>query len=241
MSHNVFNKKTTILHTGHIGDIIAFLPSFQRLNGTHLVIKDEQPWMEPMSGFKYDSIKPLLESQGIKVSFNDATVVDYDMSGWRECYRDDISLADAQARYCGVITRDGFLDLNAPWIKVDGNPDTKDLVIFNRSPRYNNSLFPWDKIVKHYGSQAVFVGTDDEHKVFCSKFGEVKRHFAKNCLEVAQAIASCRLFVGNQSSAFWIAAALQKPLIQEVYTPSPNSVIKYPEAQYCFDGKVNYV
>ena len=64
-------KPVRVMHTGHIGDIIAFLPSFQKLGGTHLVIKDEQPWMAPMSGFKYDSLKPLLESQGIKVSFND--------------------------------------------------------------------------------------------------------------------------------------------------------------------------
>ena len=197
--------------------------------------------MFPMSGFKYNSIKPLLESQGINVSFNDANCVDYDMSGWRECYRDDISLADAQARYCGAIPKHGFLELNAPWIRVNGNPDTKRLVIFNRSPRYNNDLFPWHKLTEKYGEKAIFIGTQEEHSTFIKKFGFVEYFPTKDCLEVAQAIASCKLFVGNQSSSFWIAAALRKPLIQEVYPPAPNSIIKYPEAQYCFDGKVRYV
>lgn len=234
-------KPVKILHTGHIGDIIAFLPSFQRLGGTHLVIKDEQPWMAPMSGFKYNSIKPLLESQGINVSFNDANCVDYDMSNWRECYRDDISLADAQARYCGVVPKDGFLELNAPWIRVDGNPDTMGRVIFNRSPRYNNDLFPWPSILEQYLDEAIFIGTEHEYDTFVTRFGFVDYFPTKDCLEVAQAIASCSLFVGNQSSAFWIAAALRKPLIQEVYPPAPNSIIKYPGASYCFGGKVNYV
>jgi hypothetical protein len=236
-----FARRNVFLHTGHIGDIIAFLPSFKKLNGTHLVIKDEEPWMAPMSGFKYESIKPLLESQGIKVSFNDQSCIEFDMSGWRECYRDDISLSDAQARYCGAIPRNGFLELNNPWIEVEPKYGLKNCVIFNRTHRYNNPLFPWADVVKHYGSHAIFIGTDDEHEIFCSEFGKVKRYLAKDCLEIAECIAASRLFIGNQSSSFWIAAALRKPLIQEVYPKAPNSIIKYDGAQYSFDGKFTYV
>ena len=61
-----FSKRLTFMHTGHIGDIVAFMPVFQAMGGTTMVIRDET-WMEPMSGYKYDSIKPLLESQNIEV------------------------------------------------------------------------------------------------------------------------------------------------------------------------------
>ena len=47
-----FEKRITFMHTGHIGDTIAFLPVFKAMGGTTIVIRDET-WMEPMSGYKY--------------------------------------------------------------------------------------------------------------------------------------------------------------------------------------------
>jgi hypothetical protein len=57
---------------------------------------------------------------------------------------------------------------------------------------------------------------------------------------VAKAISSADFFVGNQSSAFWIAASLMKPLLQETFPPCPNSIIKYDGATYCLDGIINF-
>jgi hypothetical protein len=236
-----FTKRVTFLHTGHIGDIIAFLPVFHHLKGTTLIIRDE-PWMAPMSGYKYDSIRPLLHSQGIEVYLNTAKYpLDYDVSDWRQCYRDDLSLMDAQARYLNVVDRNtGHLKVNVPWIAVTESPLTKDRVIFNRTPRYRNAAFPWRNVLKHYGDKALFIGTEDEHSDFCNEVGKIERFIVPDCLEVARAIAGADSFVGNQSSAFWIAAALRKPLIQEVYLPAPNSVVKYDGAYYSFDGSLPF-
>lgn len=189
--------------------------------------------MEQMSGFKYDTIKPLLESQGIDVSFDDGTqIIQYDMSGWRECYQHHISLTDAQARYANVVDKyNGHLEINGPWLKVDADPNTSGRVIFNRTPRYRSPYFSWDKVYKHFGQKSLFVGTENEHKEFCDLFGNIEYYKTKSCFEVAKAIQGSDFFVGNQSSSFWIAAGLRKPLLQET-CEVPNSIINYDGAHY---------
>jgi len=235
-----YARKFVFLHTGHIGDIIAFLPSFQKLKGTTLLVQDGDR-MVPMKGFKFDSMKPLLESQGIETTMDSSGLcVDVDMTGWRECYRDDLSLLDAQARYLKVVDKKtGHFEITEPWLKVDKNPDGEGRVIINRSPRYHNDLFPWQRVVDKFRDRALFIGTDEEYQDFCTRFDHIPRYETANCLEVARLIQACDLFVGNQSSSFWIAAALRKPLLQETFPPAPNSIIEYEGATYCADGNLN--
>ena len=227
-----FSKRLTFVHTGHIGDIVAFMPVFQAMGGTTMVIRDET-WMEPMSGYKYDSIKPLLESQNIEVLWNDSKyAIDHDVSGWRECYEHHVSLMDAQARYLNLVPRGhGHMQITEPWIKVDPDSNTKGRVIFNRSPRYRSPYFSWDKVHKHFGDKALFIGREDEHKEFCDLIGNIEYYKTDSCLDVARAIEGSDFFVGNQSSSFWIAAGLRKPLLQETCAV-PNSIVKYEGAHY---------
>ena len=235
-----FDKKITFIHHGHIGDIIAFLPVFQAMNGTHLVIRDD-PWINPpMSGFRYESVKPLLESQGINVSFNSAeNPIDHDTSGWRECYRHDISLTDSQARYMGIVDRNkGHMNIKKPWIKVEPDVLTKRRVIFNRTPRYRNDKFDWCSVHKHFADRALFIGTKDEHKAYIKEVGNIEHYETPSCLDVAKAIQGSDFFVGNQSSSCWIAMGLHKPLLQETFNPAPNSIIKYKGAWYGFDENI---
>jgi hypothetical protein len=226
-----FSKRVTFVHTGHIGDIIAFLPVFNAMGGTNLMIRDE-PWMIPMSGYKYESLKPLLESQGIEVSFNMASSIDYDASGWRDCYKDDLSLTDAHARYLNVVDRNhGHLEIIKPWLKVEPDLLTKERVIFNRTPRYRSPHFNWTKVHKHFGDRALFIGTEQEHLDYLCEVGNIEHYRTENCLDVAKAIEGADFFVGNQSSACWIAMGLHKPLLQETCAV-PNSIIKYEGAHY---------
>jgi len=237
-----FERRVTFVHTGHIGDIIAFLPAYNILGGTDLVITDD-PWIQPpMKGFKYDSIKPLIESQGIEVSFNNpARSIDYDMSGWRECYRHELSLMDAQARYCNAVDwSNGHIEITEPWLKVDADANTNDRVIFNRTPRYRNERFPWHHVYMYFNDKALFIGTKEEHKSFCDEIGYIEYYPTKSCLDVAMAIEGSDFFVGNQSSSFWIAAGLNKPLLQETFVHAPNSIVKYKGASYCFDGEIDF-
>lgn len=235
-----FKKRVTFVHTGHIGDIIAFLPIYRALHGTYLVVRDD-PGMLPMSGYKFDSLQPLLVSQGIETGFSSPYPVDFDLGGWRECYRDNISLIDSQARYLNLIDRrDGHMNIQNPWIKVDPDPLTKGRVIFNRSPRYRNYDFPWKQVHSHFGNRALFVGTPDEHKLYCAEVGDIEHYPTENCLEVARAISGSDFFVGNQSSACWIAMGLRKKLLQETFGPAPNSIIPYDGAWYGFAKNIPF-
>jgi hypothetical protein len=231
-----------IIHTGHIGDIIAFLPLFMAVGGKILYVKDD-PGMAPMSGFKYDTMEPLITSQNIYCQFAASGVgIDMDMTHWRACYKDEISLMDSQARFMGLVDRNnGHFDTKGPWIEVDPDPLTKGRVIFNRTPRYRNPKFPWHYVAKHFGDKALFVGTPDEHELYEREVGvPIERYETADCLAVARAIKGSDFFVGNQSSSFWIAAALHHPLLQEVFPWAPNSIIEYEGASYAFDENINF-
>jgi len=241
MIKSPFSREVTVLHQGHIGDIIAFIPIYRKLNATRLVVTDAT-WGEAMSGFKYNSLKPLLDSQDIPSEINSSSLpIDYDTTNWRECYKDYISLMDSQARFLGVVDKiNGHFEITEPWLKVEADPLTKNRVIFNRSPRYRNNSFPWKKVLKFFGDKALFIGADHEYADFCNAVGNVERYHTASCLEVAKAIEGADFFVGNQSSAFWIAAGLRKPLLQETYIIAPNSIVPYEGAWYSLTGDVNF-
>ena len=236
-----FEKKLTFMHTGHIGDIVAFLPVFKGLSGTTIVVRDEV-WMAPMSGYKYNSLKPLLESQGIEVLWNDGRYgVDYDLSGWRECYEHHVSLTDCQARFINYVPRGhGHVEITDAWLKVDADPLTKERAIFNRTHRYRNPNFPWKPVYDHFGDKAIFIGTEDEHQNFEHEVGKIEYYKTESCLDVAMAIEGADFFVGNQSSSFWIAAGLRKPLIQEMDQVVTNSIVPYEGARYPRDCKIDF-
>jgi ADP-heptose:LPS heptosyltransferase len=231
-----------IVHTGHIGDIIAFLPLYKAIGGTKLYVRDD-PGMAPMRGFKYDTMEPLLKHLGIDVEFNPAPqVVDVDMVHWRGHYRHDISLTDSQARSMGLIDPNiGHFEISSPWIDVEPDPLTKGRVIFNRTPRYRNPKFPWSYLSMHFNDRALFIGTDEEHELYEKEVGKpIERYPTPDCLAVARAIKGSDYFVGNQSSAFWIAAAMFHPLLQETDPGCPNSIIQFPRATYCIDGNIDF-
>lgn len=232
-----------IIHTGHIGDIIAFLPLYKSVGGELLAIRDD-PGMAPMSGFKYDTLKPLLDYLRIRNLYLPGCggVAHIDMGNWRECYGNEISLTDSQARYMGLVDRrNGHFEIKKPWIDVEPDLLTKGRVIFNRTPRYRNPKFPWDKVAKHFGDRALFVGTLDEHELYEREVGiPIERYETADCLAVARAIKGSDYFVGNQSSSFWIAAAMFHPLLQEVADWCPNSIVPFPGASYCIDGKITF-
>jgi hypothetical protein len=236
-----FSKQITFTHSGHIGDIIAFIPIYRALQGNFLLVMDAD-WGAPMTGYKYDSLKPLLDAQGIESSMSsEGRSVDYDMSNWRECYRHEISLMDSQARFVHLVPRDtGHMEITEPWLKVEADPLTKGRVIINRTPRYRNPNFPWKNVLKHFGDKALFIGTEQEHLDYLCEVGNIEYYKTENCLDVARAIEGSEFFVGNQSSAFWIAAGLRKPLLQEMDLVVTNSVVPFDGAMYPYDCNVDF-
>jgi hypothetical protein len=240
-------KKLSVLHSGHIGDIIAFLPLYEDLGATKLYITDNKyiPNMLPMNGFKYATLEPLLKNIGVDVEFvkdPDSVDINIDTTKWQvygRYYSPDMNLLEQQAFYLGIIKRNERLTINDKWIDVDPDPATKGRVVFNRTSRYRNYNFSWKDVRKYFGDRALFIGTDAEYKLFKKEVGTIERYKVDDCLQIARAIAGSDYFVGNQSSSFWIAAAMRHPLLQEVCLSCPNSIINNENATYYTGGKLN--
>lgn len=221
------------LHSGHIGDIIAFLPLMRKLGGGHLVITDHNSTPQlMMEGFRYESIKPLLEQQDYitGVSFEkNVKNIDFDVTGFRR-YWGTGTIVEMQAKELGI---EPCIE---KWLEVKPNLNLQGKIVCCRSTRYRNDSFPWLEIIDKIRDRAVFIGVHDEYGDFVTKFGKIDRILVKNCLEIAEAIAASDLFIGNQSSPFWIAAGLHHPLIQETSIETPDSIVRYQGANYFIDG-----
>lgn len=221
------------LHSGHIGDIIAFLPLMKKMGGGHLVITDHNSTPQlMMEGFKYESLKPLLECQDYisGVSFEKhPTNIDYDVTGFRKHWGTG-TIVEMQAKELGI---EPCIE---KWLEVKPNLNLQGKIVCCRSTRYRNELFPWWELIDRIRDRAVFIGVHDEYGDFVNQFGKVDRYLTNNCLDIAEAIAGSDMFIGNQSSPFWIAAGLHHPLIQETCLDVPDSIVKYESAHYWVDS-----
>lgn len=140
------------------------------------------------------------------------------------------------ARHCWAFgLPDGVINL--PWLTVE--PRRQARVIFNRTARYRNPLFPWQSIVDKYRDVAAFVGTLAEYWNFTAQFGYVRRLKTGTLYDVARAIAGAELFIGNQSAPCAIAEGLKKPLIQETFLGMSNCRFERESAQYVTDGTID--
>lgn len=114
-----------------------------------------------------------------------------------------------------------------PWLsvpsptKIAGKP-----VVVNRTsrgftpPGCNPKWTEWRE--QGLDQQSVFVGLPDEHTEFCKLTGWNIEHYpTKNMLELAQVIAGCDKFIGNQSVALSIAQGLRVPYEYETRRDLP--------------------
>lgn len=225
-------------HSGDLGDVVSALPAIRQLGGGCLRLCDHVgpggP-REPMTPWRAAFLLRLIETQpyikSATFGAKHTVAVSHDLSTFREDtpVRFGESLAHWHARHLGI--EEQQLDLS-PWLKVRPSKETKGRVVFARSQRYHNAAFPWRELVVKWPS-ALFVGTQYEHNDFCSLFGYVEYRFVDNALEMAQLIAGCHRFYGNQSLPCWIAMGLGHPLAQEVIWSAPNSIIRRPNAYFC--------
>lgn len=221
--------------TGDAGDIVAGMPILRKLGGGHVTIGNHYKAKEGrhriIKGEKYNSIKPLLLGQdyvtGVRYS-EDRSEATHDFSDWRVHYSPHRTLTESQAALFGI----GDIDFS-PWLKVEPSEETKGIVVINRTMRYNNSKFPWEKYLNLYKGRMMFIGFKQEYDAFVNKLGvQVDYRPIKDLLEAAQLISGSELFIGNQSCCMWIAMGLGHNLVQETFYPQPDSIVPRPNAKY---------
>jgi hypothetical protein len=106
------------------------------------------------------------------------------------------------------------IDMHKPWIyNVTPNLAMRGKIIVNQTTRYNGTKrIDW-KNLTHLQDKIIHIGSKIEHKSFCSWGFEVEHLPCWDMFSMAEAIAGCSLFIGNQSCPFSIAEGLKVPRI----------------------------
>lgn len=216
-----------IIHSGHIGDILAFIPTYRKLGGTKLIVTNHNVVWPPMEGFRYRSLKPLLDHLKIPSEFQLSPTGDLDNRDFRRLYDSQVSLLVTQAKFWNVTPDE------TPWISVTPDDKTKGRILVSRTARYHNDNFPWRRLMRHLGDRALFMGTAQEHYDFQTEIRKVVEYLpTEDCLKMAEAIAGSHLYIHNQSAGFWMAAGMRHPQIQETSDVHNDTFLDYPEAKY---------
>lgn len=237
------DETLAVSSTGDLGDIIVMLATLKHTGKPCDLYLRDHPHTAGIT-HRMHLIKPLVEAQPY---INSVRIWKRETLHWEsEKFRsygyvnNGHNLAHNHAQ---AAVRDGFIatmpDVSTPWLAVEPDTTFAGRVIVNRSPRYNNALFPWSEIVRHYGERIIFIGLPDEHARFCEAFGAVEYQHTRDFLQVARMIAGSALFIGNQSSCMTVAEGLKHPRIQESCLSHPDCI--YPGntgSQYVGDGVV---
>ena len=216
-------------HSGDVGDIIYSLAAVRVVGGGDFYLSKSNVTRLKMSPASVANITPLLRAQPYIRSVEPycGGSVAYDFDLFRVLLSERISLAVAHLKRFGLPES----AVDEPWLSVTARTDSPKVVLA-RTARYHNDHFPWTKVVRRYRDCCGFVGSSLEWETFCRAYGHVPHLTTPTLLELAETIAGCRLFIGNQSTPYAIAEGLKKDSIQEVCLFCPNCVFERPNAQY---------
>jgi hypothetical protein len=124
-------------------------------------------------------------------------------------------------------------DLSKPWLFVEPNDSVPhDTIIINRTERCRNNQIDYSFLSK-YKDRLMFAGLPSEWTRFKQETNiDLPLFMGNDFLELAQLIASCSLFIGNQSLCFSLAEAMKVPRCLEICPFLPNVI---PSGNNAFD------
>jgi len=243
---NNYPDKVCFKHIGLIGDIIYSIPCMLALakgKKIELFLDISQESMYP-KGFKHYNenkilteksvafIKPLILSNPAFITCDifKGQAIDYDLNEFRR-YPFDYRM--------GHICRWYFLafgvnyDLGKPWLHVEADQKYKDEVIIARSFRYRAPAIDYNFLKTI--SNISFIGLADEYEDMKKNIPHLKHIVVSDALQLAQAIAGCKFFIGNQSFPFAVAEALKVKRVLEVCYQTPNVIVEGKDGyDFCF-------
>lgn len=225
-------------HSGNAGDIIYSLPAAFALadnasielflNVDHPMNYSVERGKHPLNGVMLNSnmvamLQPLLLSQSNikKCAIYQNQSIDYDLDVFRRSPFDTHS---------GSIARWYFLhfavnaDLGKPWLTVTPDNSFNDYIVIARSLGYHSPGIDYSFLKKY--RNLIFVGVPEEFNEMKQVLPAIKYQPVSNFLELAQLIAGCKFFIGNQSFPFSLAEALKVKRILEVYYICPNVIVE---------------
>lgn len=231
-------------HSFNAGDLITVLPGmknlfkqtgrkaliYQRLglpadyshDDNHPVTKDGRKVC--MNGEVFFKLKPLIESQDYVEKFEiwEGQPVDFDYDLTRR--EAMMPLPGGDIHYWPTLIFPQLEPiLNEPWLYAGFDNKYSNKVIINRTERYQNPYISYF-FLKDNPDNLLFVGTSQEHKLFCDQWKiDIPHEQFSNINDLATAISSCKLFIGNQSLCWHIADAMKVNRILELCIMFPNT------------------
>lgn len=110
------------------------------------------------------------------------------------------------------------------WLKTNKfNETLKDKILIHRSVHRHNGAFPWQNILNQLNNEEIFFITSNiaEYEKFPFKSNNLKPCHLSTINDMAIALNSCKMFIGNQSAPFALASALDVPRLVELdYDPA---------------------
>ena len=237
-------------HSGNAGDIIYSLPAAFALadnSSIELFLNVDQPMnfaiergKHPLNGVMLNRdmvsmLQPLLLSQSkIEIcDIYDNQSIDYDL---------DVIRQSAFETHSGNIARWYFLhfgvnaDLGKPWLTVTPDTSFNDYIVIARSLGYHSPGIDYSFLNKY--RNLIFVGVPEEFKEMKQVLPAITYQPVSNFLELAELIAGCKFFIGNQSFPFSLAEALKVKRILEVYYICPNVIVEGINGyDFCFQAQ----
>lgn len=205
-------------HSGDIGDIIYALPAIKAKGGGEFVLFNYPGrTYQPMTEDRYKSLQPLLDYQPYIFKSRFSTEhEDTSLNGFRNHTRHGENGSDWHLSTQGLSWENRI----NPWLSVP-EPIISTKYIMAWTPRHHSFDFPWSLIYEKYGHDLGFLGYEEYHKQFCSKYKlcptKVRYLKADNFMLVAQLLEGCDIYIGNLTSITAVAEGLKKKMIVEGY------------------------
>jgi hypothetical protein len=230
-------------HFGLLGDIIYAIPAMKALAGgkniyLHLQVNQPSLYKRSMKHANQGKIlteknvamlAPLLISQPgfAACDILSGQQVDYDLDEFRK-YPFDYNSNHICRWYFHMygITA----DLGKPWLTVKPDERFRDTIVISRSFRYRAPGISYDFLQAF--PHLCFVGMKEEYEDLKRSIPALEYKPIDNFLELAQVIAGCKFFIGNQSFPFALAEALKVHRALELYFECPNVI---PEGALAYD------
>jgi len=234
---NLYPDKICFSHIGLIGDIIYSIPCMLALakgKKIELFLDTSQKSMYPKGHKHYNGdkilteksvafIRPLILSNAAfsTCEAHSGQPIDYDLNEFRR-YPFDYRMGNICRWY--FLTFGVNYDLGKPWLTVVPSLKYSSEIIIARSFRYRAATINYNFLSTV--ENISFIGLPDEYEDMKKAIPHLKHIVVKDALELAEAIAGCRFFIGNQSFPFAVAEALKVKRVLEVSNQTPNVIVE---------------
>ena len=184
-------------------------------------VQDQEYWQR-----QFETLIPFLEQQPYlsEVRIHHGEAFDVDLDAYLRTTHgtpgDRVTIAANHFIGLGLEVPDEI----SPWLVADSSPETYPIVV-HRSPRYHGAVDY--AFLLEVTDELYCVGTAEERAPF-EAIG-ARPLVTKDVRDLATVIASCGVFIGNQSLPLALAAGLGKPRMVEESDRLPNASFGGPD------------